>query len=257
MSPVDEKRPGVQFVVIPEDGRDTRSVRLSRRRLRAVVSLVVVAVGAVALLGGSWWYMAAQAARVPALERQLAELQDTRRQVVSLAGQLAELEARYTQVRAMFGVDTSRVLPEIWRPPSGTGRPSSDDPEASRPTSWPLTEAGFVTRSLLEGAGGEHPGLDIAIPAQSYIRAAGAGTVEDVEEDAVYGNFVTVDHGQGYLTLYAHASEIFVEPGQRVRRNEVIALTGNSGRSTAPHLHFEIRLNGETVDPLTLVDPPA
>jgi murein DD-endopeptidase MepM/ murein hydrolase activator NlpD len=78
-----------------------------------------------------------------------------------------------------------------------------------------------------------------------------------VEEDAVYGNFVTVDHGEGYLTLYAHASEIFVEPGQRVRRNEVIALTGNTGRSTAPHLHFEIRLNGETVDPLTLVDPPA
>jgi len=246
----------VQFVVIPEDGRDTRSVRLSRRRLRVVVSLAVVAMGAMALLGGSWWYLAAQAARVPVLERQISELEETRRQVVSLAAQLAELEARYTQVRSLFGVDTARVLPEIWRPPSGAGRPSADDPESSRPTSWPLTEAGFVTRSLLEGGDADHPGLDIAIPSQSYIRSAGAGTVQDVEEDAVYGNFVTVDHGGGYLTLYAHASEILVEPGQRVRRNEVIALTGNTGRSTAPHLHFEVRLNGETVDPLTLVEPP-
>lgn len=246
----------MQFMIVPEDGRDTKSIRLSRRRLRFVVAMGVVVVGAVALLGGSWWYLAAQAARVPALERQLAELEDTQDQVLALGAQLAELEARYNQVRSLFGVDTARVLPEIWRPPSGEGRASSEDPESSLPTSWPLTAAGFVTRSLLDGGEEEHPGLDIAIPAQSYVRSAGAGTIRDVEEDAVYGNFVTVDHGEGYLTLYAHASEILVETGQRVRRNEVIALSGNSGRSTAPHLHFEIRLDGEVVDPLTMVQPP-
>ena len=119
-----------------------------------------------------------------------------------------------------------------------------------------LTQAGFVTQDLLEGADGEHPGLDIAVPSHSYIRAAGAGSVADTGDDPVYGRFVTVDHGDGYLTLYAHASEILVEAGQRVRRNEVIALTGNTGRSTAPHLHFEIRLNGDTVDPMTMVEPP-
>lgn len=247
---------GIQFVIVPEDGRDTVSVRLSRRRLRVVLAAAVVIVGAVALLGGSWWYLAAQAARVPKLERELTELQDTEEQVLALGAQLAELEARYDQIRSLFGVDTARVLPEIWRPPGGEGRASSEDPESSLPTSWPLTAAGFVTRSLLADAEGDHPGLDIAIPAQSYVRAAGAGTVRDVEEDAVYGNFVTVDHGEGYLTLYAHASEILVETGQRVRRNEVIALSGNSGRSTAPHLHFEIRLDGEAVDPLTMVQPP-
>lgn len=140
---------------------------------------------------------------------------------------------------------------------SGVGQPlDSQDPQGSLPISWPLTDPGFVTQSLLEGAEGEHPGLDIAVPSGSYIRAAGAGLVSDTGQDPVYGNFVTIDHGEGYLTLYAHASEIFVEEGRRVRRNEVIALTGNTGRSTAPHLHFEIRLNGDTVDPLTLVDPP-
>jgi murein DD-endopeptidase MepM/ murein hydrolase activator NlpD len=114
-----------------------------------------------------------------------------------------------------------------------------------------------VTQGLLEGEGTSHPGLDIAVPADSYVRAAGAAIVVDVGEDAVYGRFVTLDHGDGYRTLYAHASETLVEPGQRVRRNEVIALSGSTGRSTAPHLHFEILLNGEAVDPLSMVKPPS
>jgi murein DD-endopeptidase MepM/ murein hydrolase activator NlpD len=121
---------------------------------------------------------------------------------------------------------------------------------------WPLTERGFITQALLEGAQGDHPGLDIAVPSDSYIRAAGGGTVVDVDEDDVYGRFVVIDHGGGYSTLYAHASLHLVARGQRVRAREVVALTGSTGRSTAPHLHFEILLNGEAVDPLLLVQQP-
>lgn len=251
------EKSGLRLVIIPEDGRDTLTLRVSRGRLRIILILAILMVGAVALLGGTWWYMAAQASRVPELEADLAAMEETREELVSLADQLAELEARYAQVRSLFGTDAGQVLPEIWRAPSTGSRPSPTDPQASLPTSWPLTQPGFVTRSLLEGAGGEHPGMDIAVPSNSYIRASGAGVVDEAGLDPVYGNFVTVDHGEGYLTLYAHASEILVEPGQRVRQNEVIALTGNTGRSTAPHLHFEIRLDGEIVDPLTMVDPPA
>jgi murein DD-endopeptidase MepM/ murein hydrolase activator NlpD len=94
------------------------------------------------------------------------------------------------------------------------------------------------------------------VPADSYIRAAGGGVVVGAGDDPVYGRFVTLDHGGGYRTLYAHASETLVEVGQEVRRNEVIALSGSTGRSTAPHLHFEILLNGEAVDPLTMVRQP-
>ena len=94
------------------------------------------------------------------------------------------------------------------------------------------------------------------MPTDSYVRASGAGTVVDVGEDPVYGLFVVLDHGDGYTSLYGHASLTLVTRGQRVRRNEVIALSGSTGRSTAPHLHFEILLNGEAVDPLTLVNQP-
>jgi murein DD-endopeptidase MepM/ murein hydrolase activator NlpD len=98
--------------------------------------------------------------------------------------------------------------------------------------------------------------LDIAVPTDSYVRAAGAGTVVDVGEGPVYGRFVVVDHGDGYTTLYGHASMTLVTRGEQVRQNEVIALSGSTGRSTAPHLHFEVLHDGEAVDPLTLVHQP-
>jgi murein DD-endopeptidase MepM/ murein hydrolase activator NlpD len=108
----------------------------------------------------------------------------------------------------------------------------------------------------MEAGGGQHSGVDIAAPTDAYVRAAGPGTVVDVGEDRVYGRFILLEHGGGYRSRYAHASTTFVERGQRVRRNEIIALTGSTGRSTAPHLHFEILMNGDPVDPLTLVDQP-
>jgi murein DD-endopeptidase MepM/ murein hydrolase activator NlpD len=89
------------------------------------------------------------------------------------------------------------------------------------------------------------------------VRATAAGQVVDVGEDPVYGFYVRLDHGQGYASLYAHTAETYVTSGQRVRSGEVIALSGSTGRSTAPHLHFEITLDGAAVDPLTLVRPPS
>jgi murein DD-endopeptidase MepM/ murein hydrolase activator NlpD len=144
--------------------------------------------------------------------------------------------------------------------PPATGRPLAGSTETTGPeyipTSWPLTERGFVTQPLLEGGAADHPGIDIAVPTGAYIRAAGSGTVWEAGEDPVYGRYLVLDHGQGYRSLYAHTSELFVSAGDVVRRNEVVALSGSSGRSSAPHLHFEILRDGEPVDPLTLVTQP-
>ena len=249
----------LSIIVVPDGGRESRTFRVSYRRLRVAAGLVFAGGVLLALMAGSWWYLAARAARVSALEGQLAALDQDRERVEAFAAQLDELEARYEQIRDLFGSGAGEVASALWLPPpAGRGaRAGSTDVEGGLPTSWPLTQRGFVTQGLLEGEGTSHPGLDIAVPADSYIRAAGAAIVVDVGQDAVYGRFVTLDHGDGYRTLYAHASETLVEPGQRVRRNEVIALSGSTGRSTAPHLHFEILLNGEAVDPLSMVKPPS
>jgi murein DD-endopeptidase MepM/ murein hydrolase activator NlpD len=77
-----------------------------------------------------------------------------------------------------------------------------------------------------------------------------------VGEDPMYGFFVVLDHGEGYQTVYAHASTILVQRGRSVRRHEVIALSGSTGQSTAAHLHFEILLDGLPLDPLSMVERP-
>ncbi len=79
----------------------------------------------------------------------------------------------------------------------------------------------------------------------------------DAGVDDVYGRYILIDHGNGLESMYGHASRLFVETGAVVERNEVIALSGSTGRSTAPHLHFEIRKDGEAVDPLLYVRQPS
>lgn len=250
---------GVRILVVPQDGGSSRSFNLSRRRLRALVGAAVVAAALLAGIVGSWWYFAARAARAEELQERLAALEGQQARIGTLAARLRQVEDRYERIRGLFGSDNAELPSYVWLPSiGGTRDPASDSPaEASLPTSWPLTERGFITQPLLRGGGSEHQGMDIAVPTDSYIRAAGAGTVVDVGEDPVYGRYIAVEHRDGYRTLYAHASETLVTPGQRVRRNEVIGLTGSTGRSTAPHLHFEIVKDGEPVDPLTMVNQPS
>lgn len=96
-----------------------------------------------------------------------------------------------------------------------------------------------------------HNGIDIAAPTGTPIVASAAGIVIEASYMRGYGNTVIVDHGGGVSTLYAHCSRIFVREGQRVRQGERIAAIGSTGLSTGPHLHFEIRINGRPVNPMS------
>lgn len=251
---------GLTVMLIPDGSRDTRSFRLSRRGLELLAGAGVVLLILLVGMAGSWWYLANRAARVGELEEQVTRLEEERAQVDALSRQLADLEDRYQGIRGLFGADAAGASSRIWLPNLGDGsaaRPSGGDGAGpSIPESWPLTERGFVTQPLLEESDGDHPGLDIAVATDSYIRAAGGGTVAEVGEDPVYGKYVLLEHPDGYRSLYAHASLTLVEQGDQVRTREVIALSGSTGLSTAPHLHFEIQRDGEPVDPMTLVSPP-
>lgn len=255
------EEPAVTLMVVPSGDRPTRSLSLGRRKLRLVLALGVVVVVAAGALLASWGYLAARAWQAGQLEAEVAQLRAEREQMAELAATLAEVEAGYDRLRSLFapGEGGGAGPGELWLPPPGGSVPAAGQApsgEEGLPTGWPLTQRGFITQGLIEGVGGDHPGIDVAVPAGSYIRAAGPGRVVEAAEDLVYGLYVLLDHGEGYRSLYAHASELMVQPGDRVERGEVIGLTGSSGRSTAPHLHFEILRDGEPLDPLTLVQPP-
>ncbi len=95
-----------------------------------------------------------------------------------------------------------------------------------------------------------HTGIDIAAPSKTAICAALPGKVTEIGVSAIYGNYVVIDHQNGLQTAYSHCSSIIVKKNTVVRQGDRIALVGSTGISTGPHLHFELRLNGQVVDPL-------
>lgn len=99
-----------------------------------------------------------------------------------------------------------------------------------------------------------HSGLDYAAPRGTEVYATGNGEVKIIKDNSElqtgYGRYIEIDHGFGYVTKYAHLSEIKVKPGEQVKRGQVIALVGSSGGSVAPHVHYEIMKDNEKIDPI-------
>lgn len=99
-----------------------------------------------------------------------------------------------------------------------------------------------------------HRGVDIGADEGDRIRAVYDGTVSEVGYDSRSGNYIFLTHPNGYVTFYCHCSEVLAKEGAVIRQGETIALVGSTGYSTGPHLHFEVRVEGESIDPLPLID---
>ena len=132
---------------------------------------------------------------------------------------------------------------------SGAASYASDSAPHTMPSIWPA--AGFVSSPYgLRFDGTEfHQGIDIAADMGAPIVATADGVVTAAGWNGGYGNMVDVDHGGGIVTRYGHASALAVTVGQQVRRGEVIAYVGSTGRSTGPHVHYEVRVDGQPVNP--------
>lgn len=136
--------------------------------------------------------------------------------------------------------------------PSGNTTPSTEVPTGM--FIWPTT--GYTVSSKwgyrihpIFGTQKFHAGIDIAVSSGEPIYAAASGTVVTAVYSSSYGNYVMIDHGNGYYTLYAHMTQYIVTNGQSVSQGEVIGYVGSTGWSTGPHLHYEVRVNGSTIDP--------
>jgi murein DD-endopeptidase MepM/ murein hydrolase activator NlpD len=269
---------GVTIVVHADGDLESKQYRLPRWALIAgkwgAGAIVVLVVLFFAFAGP----ISRNAARVPGLEREVSRLRVENSRVQQLASALNRAEANYQELRQMLGVRAPPVARTggggsgaggtVARNTDFTGlmravairaaRPGAGtrfETGASIPKHWPLDVQGFVTRGQVRpGVVDEsHPGIDIAVPLGTTVRASGGGSVTAAGYDTDYGLFVLLRHPSGYETMYGHMSRLVAAEGDDVQAGQVIGLSGNSGRSTAPHLHFEIRRDNKSVDPLDLV----
>lgn len=112
---------------------------------------------------------------------------------------------------------------------------------------------GTITSKYGQRSSGFHTGVDIAVPTGTPVYAAASGTVVKACWSGGYGYLVVIDHGNGYQTYYAHNSSLCVSAGQSVSKGQNISYSGSTGNSTGPHLHFEVRINGNTTNPLNYI----
>ena len=252
-------RPEITILIHRDGDVDSRSIRIPLWLFRTGIGvagtiLVLIILGAVLYLP-----IVGVAARVPGLRSEIAVLREENAQIRHLVETVDSLESQYSKVRGMLGADLGTRLPNTSSVPQAPtivveGIRDSLVPSGRILTRWPLAEMGYVTRGQL-GAGDNaaHAGIDVAVPVGTPVRAAGSGSVVEAARDQEYGLFVLLRHDDGLETRYAHLSRIVVAAGQQVLAGEVIGLSGNSGRSSAPHLHFEVTQRGQSIDPRSLL----
>jgi murein DD-endopeptidase MepM/ murein hydrolase activator NlpD len=257
------------IIVMPGDHGATRQFRVSRRLLVLGASLVVLHLVVMTVFVTTYSRVLVRSRRVSTLETENASLREQVTQVDRLRHELDRLTALRGQVLTMLGVDVSArqaqqdgadaAAPWTTTPPELMGLEHAKAAESLRafsPQSWPVD--GYISKEFFqEESEGQpaHPGLDLVAPVETPVKAAGRGRVTEAGWDETLGNYIVIDHGFGFTTMYGHTARLLVSPGQVVDRDQVIALLGNTGKSSAPHLHFEVRVDGMPVDPRRYLTP--
>ena len=265
---VSELSRGVSVIVAPRGTGTTVSFSIPGRVAIALLAVLVLLVAALAFTGYVYIRLTAMTVEIGRLQRENATLRSQTDKIEEIRTQLAEIESMRRKIEAWAGVPA----PE-WAGGEETEAGDGEGAYVYVPM-WPrrysydimknvygfrseslaemvVPASGWVSRWFIEGADGEsaHPGVDIVAATGTPVRCALSGEVTLAGWDDIYGKVVRVQHNDSMTTVYGHNDEVLVEKGDRVETGEVIARVGNTGRSTAPHLHFEVLKNGIAEDP--------
>jgi murein DD-endopeptidase MepM/ murein hydrolase activator NlpD len=270
LRPPDPRR-YVSFLVIPHHGGKEWGFKVSYRVLRLVAAgvLALLVVGFVLNVTSGFIYI--KALRTPYLMQRLARLEEEQKKVKKLEAELAQIRETDAKIRQMMGMDKAPawISAESLKPRTGTFATGSSmeslgisSPDIKRllaqeqaqaqdrPTLWPAR--GYVSQ---EFDGHAHLGIDISGRIGDPVIAVANGTVSFAGWDTLYGNLLKIDHASGLSTLYGHNDRILVKAGDRVKQGKLVAYLGTTGKSTAPHLHYEIHEGAKPVDPRQYVQP--
>ena len=267
------RRRQLSVLVIPDDGSRTLEFKLSYWTLRLVTGILILLVVLV-LVGGRYYWLSRSWEQVA---------QSHKRENNRLGAEAERVEELASMVTRMKEVDQqlrSMLSPNLSLPPSSyTASPTTEEllngsiasgkittlkiqPAAYRqdaldprrvPSVWPIPRSiGFVTAEFEDSRGvlkNQHLGIDIAAPGGTTVHATADGKVVFSNVHSDLGHMVAIDHFGAYLTRYGHNSVLLVAPGENIRKGQPVAMVGNTGHSSGPHLHYEVLENGEPRDP--------
>jgi murein DD-endopeptidase MepM/ murein hydrolase activator NlpD len=253
---------GFSFIIAPHGTGTTVSFSVPGRLAVLLAVLVVVIVVGFAFVGLTYTRLAFLAFEADRLRAENRSLRLENRKIERIEEELIRIDQVRQQIEAWAGVvprdSVSEVRTEAFLMPREWPRRYSyalmQDYHTSRGAlaqGMIQPVGGWVSRGFVEGSGNSpgHPGIDIAASTGTPVRSALGGIVKWAGWDDIYGNLIEVEHNDSLSTIYGHNDKILVKEGEYVTRGQAIATVGNTGRSTAPHLHFEILKNGRPCDP--------
>ncbi len=246
----------VTLMLLPEGTGSRREFRMRQWILKAVVIGFVVLLFGIIAFFSFYSSVLARAAMTDKLKGENERLKKYYYKVQLLEENLMQTREVVERLTKMAGIDFK--FPEI--PDDSTLFASLDEtPQAILPRSSTIDVSipaglplqGFITQDFeIINVDHYHPGIDLACAVRTPVLATAAGVVEFAFFDSTYGNMVIIKHNDSISTIYGHNDSLLVESGEHVSAGSRIALSGNTGKSTAPHLHYEIRINDNPINPL-------
>jgi murein DD-endopeptidase MepM/ murein hydrolase activator NlpD len=267
------------------------SVRLLRRAAWVSGIVTVVAVSVLSVVLYDYSRLRSQRSELARLRTENSDLQKYKEDTPALLENINKLQSTVKKLRVMAGVDQtppaenpggvggvsssdalapSELGADVLRKAQQTVSELTEQSKeletfyrdqkmllASTPSVWPVR--GYLSASFgnradpFTGMRDFHPGIDISTPIGTHVLAPADGIVISAGSKGGYGNAIQIDHGYDIVTRYAHLDRFAVKPGQRVRRGDVIGYVGNTGRSTAPHLHYEVWVRDQAQNPIHFI----
>ncbi len=253
------KKDTFTVIIVPHDPQRTRNYKVPYWLFYVLAIFAGIGLVAAIVFVTTYSRLLLKAREAAVLAGQVEELTIRNEQIGEIVSNLSELHAMDLKLRQMLGVDMAEEDSLAISRTQETGGPTETEVQREKeqmlrsiPSFWPVR--GYITKAynIATGPGDAdyHPGIDLGVERGTPVRAAASGYVAEAGWDDTYGYFVRIDHGYGIKTLYGHNDRLVVMRGERVGRGQTIAYSGNTGRSSAPHLHFEVIQDNVNVDPL-------
>jgi murein DD-endopeptidase MepM/ murein hydrolase activator NlpD len=246
----------VTIMLIPDGAEARRGFRVRRWVLKAIVALTAVIVVGIVLFFAMYGKVLTRAAMTEKLSEENQKLRRYQYKVKLLEENLKQAREIVGRLTELAGIDYK--FPEL--PDDSALFAALDEGRGAtiaRPAGLDLTlpsglpAQGFISQDFeIEHPERYHPGVDIACAEGTPVLATANGVVERAVFDSTYGNLLVIRHSDSVTTVYGHNRELLVKQGQLVAAGSRIALSGNTGKSTAPHLHYEIRVHDQPIHPL-------